>query len=405
MGDFPIIIVLLVAVAILLRLDFIYYLVYLLAGLYALSFWWTGRNLSRLRVRRLFTDHIFLGETIAIGLEIHNASWWPVPWLRCEEMAPGNLSSGHGLRHIIALRPKERTLLSYEVMGRTRGYYELGPTVLSTGDLFGFTETRGRAEKSDHLTVYPKVIALSQVGLTSRAPYGTIKSQERIFADPARVSGKREYVPGDPLKSIDWKSSAHAATLQVKKLEPAVSLTSMVFLDLHSDAFTRNLLYSASEWGIVVAASLANYLVSQRQSVGLACNGLDPLSARKCWSIAPRLGRTHLMKLLEWLARVQLAETTPLADWLPTATLGLAWGTTILAVTPTGDEAVCRSLHRLLRAGLNPVMLVIEPYAHFDVVRERARQLGIVSHRLADERDLQRWDIGALRVPWHGGMS
>ena len=37
--------------------------------------------------------------------------------------------------------------------------------------------------------------------------------------------------------------------------------------------------------------------------------------------------------------RVQTAETTSLADWLPTATLDLGWGTTVIAITPTGDEA------------------------------------------------------------------
>ena len=63
-----------------------------------------------------------------------------------------------------------------------------GPALLSTGDLFGFAEAQGRVARPDHLTVYPRVIALAKVDLKSRSPYGTVKSQERIFADPARAS-------------------------------------------------------------------------------------------------------------------------------------------------------------------------------------------------------------------------
>ena len=155
------------------------------------------------------------------------------------------------------------------------------------------------------------------VELTPAAPHGTIKSRQHIFADPARISGIRDYRSGDPLEAIDWKSSARIGSLQVKKYEPAVSLTTVIFLDLNAAAYSRQLRLSASEWAIVVAASLANYLVGERQAVGLACNGVDPLSGSRGWIIPPHPGRTHLMKLLEWLARVQLAEMVPLADWLP----------------------------------------------------------------------------------------
>ncbi|PKO23365.1 MAG: hypothetical protein CVU38_04400, partial [Chloroflexi bacterium HGW-Chloroflexi-1] len=288
-------------------------------------------------------------------------------------------------------RPKERVRLHYELVGWRRGYYQIGPTRLATGDLFGFAEAHANVSQIDHLTVYPRVIPLAQVALTSRSPQGAIKSTQHIFADPTRPVGVRDYQPGDPLHSVDWKNSARTGRLQVKKYEPAVSLASVIFLDLHTTTYSKPIRYGASEWAIVLAASLANYLVDQRQAVGLACNGVDSLTETTCWHIAPRPGRTHLMKVLERLARVQLAETTPLADWLPTAAQGLPWGTTVVTITPTGDEATCRALHRLLRSGLNPVLVVVEPHAQFGVVQERARRLGVPAHLIADEHALARW--------------
>ncbi len=396
MSDILLLLLFLLLIAILLQVDFVFYLVYVLAGSYLLARWWTGRSLPRLQVRRRFTDHIFPGETSRVEIEIQNTSWWPVPWLRLEESPPLAIAAGPGVRRVVSLRPKERLTVHYDLIGRQRGYYPIGPAAMTVGDLFGFAEVQGRVETLDHLTVYPRVIPLMHVDLTSRAPHGSIASQQRIFADPTRVIGKREYRPGDPLRTIDWKSSAHTHTLQVKQYGPAVSLTSMIFLELSARAYTTQLRYGASEWGIVVAASLAGYLVEQRQAVGLGCNGVDSLSGVSRWVIPPRPGRVHLMKLLEWLARVQTADLAPLADWLPTAALGLGWGTTVIIISPTGDEETCRAAHRLLRAGLNPVLVAIEPHGQFGIIRERARQLGVTAHLVADEAALKRWAAGRM---------
>jgi uncharacterized protein (DUF58 family) len=391
MNEIPVLLIVLIIIAVLLRLDFIFYLVYVGAGVYAIARWWTARNLPRLNVQRNFISHVFLGQPVKVSVAIHNTSWWPIPWLRFDETLSANLSAGAPVRQVLALRPRETLSVDYELSGMTRGYYDLGPAMLHTGDLFGFAEAQGQLREPDHLVVYPRVVPLARVNLDSRSPYGTVKSQQRIFADPARVSGKRDYRPGDALRDIDWKSSARAATLQVKKYDPAVSLTTMIFLNLNMPEFTPQLSYQASEWGIVVAASLANYLVGQRQAVGLASNGADQVTGKQEWELPPRAGRAHLMKLLEWLARVKIAEDKMcFADWLPRAALDLAWGTNVIVINPAGDETTCHNLHGLVRAGLNPVLIVTEPHYQFGVVRERARRLGFSAHLVVTERDLAR---------------
>ncbi len=301
--------------------------------------------------------------------------------------------------HALALGPKETVDLHYDLFGGQRGLYQVGPGRVTSGDLFGFVEVQGAVDERRTLVVYPRVIPMTAAPLTSRAPYGTIASRQPIFADPARVNGVRPYQPGDPVRTIDWKTSARSSGLQVKKTEPAVSLTTAIFLDLYTPAYSRHLRYLASEWAIVVAASLANYLIEQRQHVGLGSNGCDELTQTECWAIPPKPGRGHLMKLLEWLARVQPLESRPLAEWLPQATVDLAWGTTVVAVTPTADEAISGALHRLRRAGLNPVLIAIEPHAQFQIVQERCRRLGIAAFQVADEVELRRWQAQAGGAP------
>ncbi len=399
MSGLPIALLIFLTIAILLRMDLLFYLVYVLTGIYALARWWAGRTLPRMQFCRRFTEHIFAGETVKVEIEVHNTGWWPVPWLRYEETAPALLSTGSSIRQVISLRPREQTRLQYELIGQRRGYYEIGPGTARTGDLFGFAEAQVIVGAGQYLTVYPRIIPLMHVDLDSRSPLGTVKSQQRIFVDPARVIGVRDYVSGDPLRAIDWKSSARVGHLQVKKRESAVSMTTVIFLELNPNAYARQLRAEASEWAIVVAASLARYLVGERQAVGLASNGVDVPTGACSWTIPPRPGRLHLIKLLERLARVQLVEGPSLAAWLPVATADLPWGTTVVVVAPSGDEAMCSALHRLRRAGLNPVLVAVEPHAHFAIVQERCRRLGVAAHLAADEHDLKRWQSGTWMRP------
>lgn len=402
MPELPIVLLLLLLVAILLRMDIIFYLFYVLAGSYVLARWWAARSMKHLQVTRRFTDHIFTGESSTVEISITNCSVLPAPWVRYDESPPLELSGSSKLMHAFSLAPREKVDLRYELVGWQRGLYQVGPGRVAAGDLFGFADVLGNIDEPRRLVVYPRVIPLASVPLTSRAPHGTIASRQPIFADPARVNGVRPYQPGDPVRTIDWKTSARAGQLEVKKTEPAVSLTTAICLDLHTPAYSRHLRHTASEWAIVVAASLANYLIEQRQDVGLGSNGRDELTGATCWAIRPRSGRAHLMKLLEWLARIQLAETRPLVEWLPQATVNLAWGTTVLVVTPSADEATSAALHRLRRAGLNPILIAIEPHAHFGAVYERCWHMGVAAFQVADERDLRRFQARPGRVAVEG---
>jgi uncharacterized protein (DUF58 family) len=223
----------------------------------------------------------------------------------------------------------------------------------------------------------------------------------------------REYRPGDSQRRINWKASAHADALLVKQLAPAISLESVIFLNLNVAEYDRQQRYGASEWAIVVAASVASYLAGARQAVGLATNGGDPLAAGDD-SLAPdgkpapstigsRPGRQHLMKVLEVLARVELAERVePFAIWAQRQAVPLSWGTTVIAVTPDAGEAACQGLHALVRAGLNVVLLAVEPYSRFGVVQERARRLGFAAYPLADEQDLTRLQARSGRPAYRG---
>jgi uncharacterized protein (DUF58 family) len=372
--------------------------------------------LRALTVRRRFVDHAFLDETIPVQLELQNQTRLPMPWLRVSESLPLQLATTAQIRRVYTLRPRELVTISYNLRCSRRGYYAVGPLRLTSGDLFGFADVQGRDEAQQFLTVYPRIIPLAGLGLPSRLPFGVLHSTQRMFEDPARLRGVRDYQAGDSQRRINWKASAHGATLLVKQFSPAISLESIILLNLRAGEYERQRRYDASEWAIVVAASVATYLESQRQAVGLAVHGIVaiPEGSEQAWESAarrpalvpPRPGRPHLMKVLELLARVELIDDDePFATWAQRVAAPLPWGTTVIAITPNADEVACQGLHALVRAGLNAVMLVVQPYGRFARVQERARRLGFQAYLITSEEDLNRLQtLGGARMRVYRGV-
>ncbi len=425
MNQYLWLLLLLLGVAFLLRVDFIFYILYVAAGVFAWSRWYADRALQNLSGVRHYRRRAFLGETVAIRLSLTNKSRLALPWVEFHESVPPELRLGQATRQVVTLRGRQTADFTYHVKAQQRGYYQLGPLRLSTGDLFGLARQRYGTLPPDHLTIYPRIIPLAHLGLPSRLPFGTVASRQRLFEDPARPMGVREFRSGDSLRRMNWKASAHTQKLLVRTFQPAISLETAILLDLNSTAYERRERYAATEWAIVVAASLAAHLTDARQSVGLMSNGIDPLrvqeethefdevtgrllfhapadkgpAAYMATPIVPRNGRPHLMKILEQLARVEPAETMPFAEWAPAAGVGLNWGVTILAITARGDARVANVLHRMARAGFNPILIAVEPDANFSLVRERGRRLGFQAFNVSDRRDLAPWQQPAHVAP------
>ncbi|MCP4419187.1 MAG: DUF58 domain-containing protein [Chloroflexi bacterium] len=426
MGQFSVLILILLAIAFLLRVDFIFYVIYVSVGIYGWSRWVMPRAMKNIRSRRRFADHAFWGEMVPIRVELSNVGRLPIPWIQAHESVATQLKHGQPLHQVVSLGRQETAVFQYKIIARRRGYYQLGPLRMTIGDLFNLRPELTAFLPADYLTVYPRLTPLTQLGLPSRLPFGTIASQQRLFEDPARPMGIREFRSGDSMRQINWKASAHTRQLMVKTFQPAISLKTAVLLNLHTPDYQANNRLDMAEWAIEVAASLAAHLVKQRQGVGLITNGIDPLvSPRHGFdettgrllrpkaseirsqpqvfmppAIAPRNGRPHLIKILERLARIEAAETVSFTQWATTACLHLNWGVTILAITPSGGEAVCQSLHRLVRAGLNPILITVEPDHNFGLVRQRARRLGFAAYNVAQPADLDRW-----RRPNRGGTA
>lgn len=374
----------------LLRMDWVYYLVYVLGGVWVFSHWWIRHAVQNLTVQRWMPDHAFLGERPKVQLRLTNRSWLPLPWVQLQELAPLDVKDAADYNMVVSVGGRTVVEHTYTLYCKRRGYYMIGPLSLRTGDLFGFVDSAWQEPTLMPLTVYPEVLPLHKLGLPSRSPFGTVSSRQRLFEDPARVSGVRNYSSGDNQRTIHWKASAHEDTLLVKKFQPAIALNVMVVLDVNRKAYPYREEMGLSEWAIVVAASVASYLIGQRQAVGLLTNGLDSVTATPTPTLAPRNGQGQLMNILSALARVEMHEhPLTLAEWLPSQITDLEWGVTLIVVTPEVTEALLWVLHSAYRRGSNVIALVCSAQPEFNLMQGRAKQLGVTMHKTVWEKDLQ----------------
>ena len=400
-GLLPFLIVLL-SVAFVTKVDVFFYLLYALVGIYVLGRLWARRSLAAVDLLRHHDRRVFWGERFAVRVDVRNRGLLPVLWMRLADTVPAELAAGGVFRRVLSLLPRERVRLTYSLTGRRRGYYTLGPLAAKGGDLLGSATYTSQQAGDDFVIVYPKIVSLRTLDIPSQSPFGILPTRQRLFEDPTRIRGVRDYQPGDSLRRMDWKTSARVGTLQVRRFEPAIALETAIFLNLDGADYVAAERLFAGELGIIIAASISVHLVEKRQAISLVTNGLDPLREPDLDASAPlpvpalplRKGREHLTDILDLLARVQVVpggDAVPFLDLLNRYSMGLPWGSTVVVVTPREVEGLLTTLLALRSRGLVVILVVTCPDPGFAATIQRASQIGIRALEVASEREMDVW--------------
>ena len=290
---------------------------------------WNRLALEDLSYRReLSESRVFAGEPITMTLTLTNRKPLPLPRVRIEDEIPEELRIGDGetqaasgqnmqsLRHATSMSWYERVRWAYTVRCAEPGYYRLGSVRIESGDLFGFFSSSRTEPGSEYLLVYPRVVPLSELGLPSVRPLGEVMSGSRLFEDPARPSGIREYRQGDPLKIIDWMATARLQALHVRTYEPTSTTTVMLVVAVETmsrrwEGYSRINLDRV----VTAAASVATYAAERSYTLGLFSNG-TPVLADRPMKVPPSRSPEQLNIILEALATIRPFEVGPMAEQL-----------------------------------------------------------------------------------------
>jgi uncharacterized protein (DUF58 family) len=402
-GVFLAFILFLFLLAVIVKEDFVFLVLYLLAGAYIFGGWWSRKAIRSISFNRSFQDRVFINEEIPVRLEVKNSGWLPMLWLRIHDSLPVDLALTSSFRYVLSLGPHDKKQFEYKLLARKRGFYRVGPLSAFSGDVLGLTGELRKTGEPEYLTVYPRIVPLTSFKLPSRSPMGTLRHTQPIFEDPARVLSKRDYVAGDSLRLVDWKASANTGRLKVKQFEPTIDLQTSIFLNFKADEYELHTRFDMSELAVVVAASIASWIAQHKGSVGLATNGLDPFLSLKnetqrgeidlpmAKPVPSRKGQSHLMRILDILARVRAGETIPFTDLLQKETIHLSWGTTLILITPRASDSFFDELFAIRRAGLDVVILLVGQMPGYQRIKQRAESFKFPIYRITHERDMDIW--------------
>jgi uncharacterized protein (DUF58 family) len=366
--------------------------IYLFLGIYIISLFWTRQSARNISCERKFEKRVFWGEEVTVRLDIRNKGWLPIPWLFIYESLPVELAAGTSIKRVLSLGPHGRTEVVYKLGAYKRGYYTVGPFTTKLGDTLGLADIQELEKQSDFITVFPRIVPLTHAKLPSRSPLGTLRHHQPIFEDPARTRGKRDYVASDSLRHVDWKATAATGRLQVKQFEPSIALQTVIFLNLNTPEYSARNRIDATELAIVAAASLTNWVVARKQSVGLITNGNDPtIHEQASHPIRARKGHGQLVTILNFLARIQRTEGHPLTEMLNKETPNLPWGTTVVIITGSIDEALFDAIFQIQRRGQNVVLIITGLGANTKVARQHAKRFGFPIYTFPNEKSLDNW--------------
>lgn len=267
-----------------LQLGLLVYAMYALLGVILLSRYLARQWIENLSATRECSREIAeIGDKVAVAVHVRNQGGVPVPWVLLEDSLPKAALTERPPRiriegrrlALIQIRGRNEKSLLYQLTFTRRGYYQLGPVLIESGDLFGLHRRFKIATEPHFVMVYPKVIPLIGYSLASRRPIGEIRMTHRLFEDPTRVAGVRQYQRGDPLNRIHWKATARTGELHSRIFDPSTVAGATIVLDFHTDSYPAQGEPHRSELGVTTAASLANALCQLGQQVGLITNGRD----------------------------------------------------------------------------------------------------------------------------------
>jgi uncharacterized protein (DUF58 family) len=387
--------VVILIIALLFGFDLLAYAMYVLLAVMLVSRYLTKSWAESLAATRECSQlSAEVGQNVAVVVTLQNSGRWPVAWVLLEDLLPADalifnpprLVVGGKRVQLTMLKAASRKSMLYQVTPTRRGYYQLGPLVLETGDLFGLHRRYRVLTDPQFLMVLPKVLPLAGYEVSSKRPIGEVRMSYRLYEDPTRISGVRAYERGDPMNRVHWRATARTGMLHSKVYEPSTVAGATLLLEFHMRAHERKHEPHRSELAVTAAASIANAVYLMNQQIGLVTNGRDAVDRirQEGWAhdyrsraaalasasvkdksdrLAPlivqtRRGPEQLMRILETLARVELTDGLPLPALIDEAAARIPRDATVIAILPPGSTESAIALGNLRRRGFAVTVLL-----------------------------------------------
>jgi uncharacterized protein (DUF58 family) len=280
---------------------------------------------------------------------------------------------------------------------------------MTSGDPFGLFQITRHLPQYTHVVVYPATVELRDFALPLGLLPGGDALRRRTPQVTANAAGVRDYAPGDAFNRIHWPSTARRDRLIAKEFELDPLADLWLFLDgdravqagqapQPAPRGAREILRyeretpvtlppTTEEYGVSLAASLAQFFIRRDRAVGLAAYG------QRREFVQPDRGERQLTKLMETLAVFRAQGQMRFHDALAMEADRLPRGATMILITGSTDMRWVIAAQALKRRGLRVVGVVLNPASfggrqNSAEVAEGLLAVGIPAYRVNKDDDL-----------------
>jgi len=335
----------------------LYKLTYVLVTLFVLSWLWARYSLRKLIFHRnIISGRVQVGETFEERLMLDNTSVMPKLWV---QIADGSTLPNHRAGYVASMGGRKRAMWKARTVCRQRGRFQLGPVTATSGDPFGLFRRRLFLSPAHELLVLPRVVPITSFALFTGGLPGRGRSSRRALQTTTNATTIRDYMAGDALSRIHWRSSAHNNKLMVKEFDLDPAVDAWVFLDLHDSVQAGEKEQSTEEYGVTLAATIATYLLRHDLSVGMIVNGQQ----REFLSLDR--GDRQVERVLELLAVVTAGSGPELKEALALDAFHFGRNTVAIIITPSNSRDWHEGLRHLQRRGVQVAVVGLNA-ASFD---------------------------------------
>ena len=302
-------------------------------------------------------------DPIQVTLRFHNAGFRPAFLVNGDEFCPfAPLNDQAQPLFIPSLFKSQPVNLSYQTSCDRRGLYTFPQLRLSSKGPFGLFGSKRTLTAPDEILIYPYYHSLKRLRLLETRELA--ERQTMRVGIGSQVVSTREYRPGDSLRQIHWRSTAHLGKLVVKEFAEEDQPTLTVALDLETNSNVGRGKFSTFETAIRIAATLGYYATNQNipfYLVGASPKWRPPATPLGWWTILNYLAKTQndgqepLAKVLNELLPLPflvILISNPQADISRALATLQRKGTQTLAIFITPDGAMPEQIHISKSTGL-----------------------------------------------------
>ena len=254
--------------------------------------------MPNVKIRRETTsDNIFEDGTMSVKFIIKNTGLG-IGFVEIYDSLPPQARIIKGSNYtLLYMKPWQEVSFEYSLKLPLRGHYHLGPVKMRVKDAFDLFYNERLEESIHSFCVFPQVEVLEDQVITSRSPKLLSGAMPlNVIGTGTEFYSLREFVPGDSLRSVNWKALAKKGKMMVNETVREDVMDVILLVDAREVSAVGGGKDTPLEMSCRAAATYAKQLLDERNNVALMVYGdsIDRVDLDR--------GEHHLFKILTALS-------------------------------------------------------------------------------------------------------